>query len=513
MNNPFPAVSEEAILDWVGPRSFQLGRSYFEDGAILDPRLQGSTLKASCQGSRSQPYRVRVVYSAEGIEEADCSCPAGAGGRCKHVGALLLAWLDQPDAFRAAEELNTSLEQCSKSELIALIQQMLQVQPDLEALLKVALSGSGRDRTTLDPESYRRQIASAFRKAGNDWRAARRVEADIDLAMGTGDGFLDNADYANACIVYQAVHQGLMEHYEMMLDNQDYLWDVMNQCTDGLGECLGAADSDVAVRERSLQALFAMYRFNLDIGGYGFGDDPEAFMLELTTDEEKKTIAGWVRTAVLAATGPYDDHKRRAYSGFLLALEADLDDDAFLEICRENGRWADLVDRLLVLERLGEALAEAERVGDSDLLTLAGIFRQHGYDRRLESLVAGRIEKTHDHGLTTWLKDRYEERGELDEALALAQRLLEQRPDLAGYKNVRDLSQRLGIWYQSRSKLLAKWGRRPAIRPVDRCSPGRRCHRPRAESGAAIRSDIPLCQRPVASGGPGRGGDPSPGLH
>ena len=457
MRNPFSAVSEKNIRDWVGPRSFQLGRSYFEDGAILDPRLQGSTLRASCQGSRSQPYRLWVVYGTEGIEEAHCSCPVGGGGRCKHVGALLLAWLDQPDAFRAVEELDANLEQCSQSELIALIKQMLQVQPDLETLLELALSGSGRDRTTLNPDSYRRQIASAFRNAGNDWQAARRVEADIDLAMGTGAGFLDNADYANACIVYQAVHQGLMEHYEMMLDNADYLWDVMNQCTDGLGDCLGAADGDVAVRERALQALFAMYRFNLDIGGYGFGDDPEAFMLELTTDEEKNTIAGWVRTAMQTATGPYDDHKRRAYSGLLLALEADLDDDAFLEICRENGRWADLVDRLLVLERLGEALAEAERAGDSDLLTLAGVFRQHGYDRRLESLVIKRIETTHNHGLTAWLKDRYEERGELDEALVLAHRMLEQRPDLAGYRNVRDLSQRLGNWYQSRSKLLAEW--------------------------------------------------------
>ncbi|MYA04463.1 MAG: hypothetical protein F4Y37_07605 [Caldilineaceae bacterium SB0664_bin_22] len=104
MSTLFPAVNEEAISDWVGPQDFQLGHSYLEDGAILEPRLQGCTLKAWCQGSRSQPYRLRVTYSAEGIEEADCSCPVGGGGRCKHVGVLLLAWLDQPDAFRAVED-------------------------------------------------------------------------------------------------------------------------------------------------------------------------------------------------------------------------------------------------------------------------------------------------------------------------------------------------------------------------------------------------------------------------
>ena len=70
MSNPFPAVNEEAMSAWVGLRNFQLGRSYFEDGAILEPRLQGNTLKAWCQGSMYQPYRVWVAYSAKGIEEA-----------------------------------------------------------------------------------------------------------------------------------------------------------------------------------------------------------------------------------------------------------------------------------------------------------------------------------------------------------------------------------------------------------------------------------------------------------
>ncbi|MYD88939.1 MAG: hypothetical protein F4Y08_01175 [Caldilineaceae bacterium SB0662_bin_9] len=142
MGNPFPAVNEEAISDWVGPRSFQLGRSYLEDGAILEPRLQGNTLQASCQGSMYQPYRVWVAYSAEGIEKAHCSCPVGGGGRCKHVGALLAAWLDQPDAFRAVEQPDAKLEQLGKSELIVLIRQMLQVQPNLEVLLEAALPGA-----------------------------------------------------------------------------------------------------------------------------------------------------------------------------------------------------------------------------------------------------------------------------------------------------------------------------------------------------------------------------------
>ena len=113
----------------MGTRSFQLGRSYFEDEAVFDLRRQGDALKALCQGSMPQPYRLRVAFGAEGIEGADCSCPVGGGGHCKHVGALLLAWLDRPDAFRAVPELDADLERRGKDELIALIKQMLRLQP------------------------------------------------------------------------------------------------------------------------------------------------------------------------------------------------------------------------------------------------------------------------------------------------------------------------------------------------------------------------------------------------
>ena len=459
MSNSFPTVSEEAISDWVGSRSFQRGRSYFKNGAIFEPRLQGDTLKAWCEGSRPQPYHLWVVCDAEGIKAADCSCPVGGGGRCKHVAALLLTWSDQPDSFRAVEELDPNLERRSKSELIALIKQMVAVHPNLETLLESALSGDSRGSPLVDPESYRRQAASAIRSSidGWDWDGT----GGIGVVLGSGDNFLAKSDYANASIVYQAVAQEVFEHFEILHDDyhdDGYLYEAVNRCVQGLGNCLDAGDDDAVAREQALQGLFAIYRSELDYGGYGLGNGAEDLILEHATEVEKSVIAGWIRASMPAATGRYDGYRRQAYGGFLLDLEADhLDDDAFLEICRASGRLDDLVDRLLTLERLDEALAEADRAGDVDLLTLAGIFLAHGCGRKVEPMVAGRIETTNNHGLMEWLKDQHEERGELTEALVLAQRLLEQRPGLAAYQDVRELCQRLGIWQASRSKLLAEW--------------------------------------------------------
>ena len=455
MPNPFPTVSEGAISDWVGSRSFERGRGYFNSGAILEPRRQGNTLKAWCQGSRPQPYHLWVAYGAEGIKEAHCSCPVGGGGRCKHVAALLLTWSDQPDFFREVEELDTNLERHSKAELIALIKQMVGAYPNLEALLEAPPPEDGRSSPLVDPESYRRQVSFAIRTRFDDWGWGGA--GDIDTVLGSGDNFLAKSDYANAGIVYQAVAQEAFEHFELVHDDDEYLYGVVCRCVQGLGNCLTAEDGNAAARENALQALVEICRWDSDYGGYA-GKDAEDLILKHATADEKRVVAGWVRTAMLAATGQYDSYRRKAYGGFLLELEDDhLDDDAFLEICRESGRLDDLVDRLLTLGRLDEALAEADPARDSDLLTLAGIFGVHGHGRRLEPLVAKRIETTRHYGLLTWLKDQHEARGDLAEALVLAKQLLEQRQDLAAYQDVRELSQRLGIWQATRPELLAEW--------------------------------------------------------
>ena len=458
MSNTIPATSEGGISDWVGSRNLQLGRSYFKSGAIIDPRRQGNAVKGWCQGSMPQPYRLHVAFDADGIDGAHCSCPVGGGGRCKHVGALLLAWLEQPDAFRVMVELDTGLQQRSKAELIALIKRMLQLEPDLETLLEMDLPEGDRGSAPVNPEIYRRRVSSAFRHAGDDWMASQRVARDIGITLGDGDRFLALSDYTGAGIVYQVVAQGILEHYEMFSDEDGELAEMVGRCVEGLDNCLAGGGDDAAVRQSCLQTLFDIYRFDVDFGGGGLGEAAPDLILEHATDEEKSAMAGWARAAMPVGDSWSVGYRRRVYGRFLLNLEmARLDDDSFLEICRECGLLAELVDRLLTLERLEEAVAEADLAGDYDLLAVADVFRQHGCSLRVEPLLAQRIETSRDGRLAQWLKERHRERGELAEALALAGRLLERRPNLAGYQEVRELSQALGVWQESRPQLLDRW--------------------------------------------------------
>ena len=258
--------------------------------------------------------------------------------------------------------------------------------------------------------------------------------------------------------MYQAVARGILENYEMMPDEDGQLAEVVDRCVEGLGNCLAGGGDDAAVREGCLQTLFDIYRFDVDFGGVGLGEAAPDLILEHATEEEKGAIVGWVRAAMPRGESWTDGYHRRVYGRFLLDLEmAHLNDDSFLGICRECGLLAELVDRLLTLGRLEDAVAEADSAGDYDLLTLADIFREHGCARMVEPLLAKRTEASRDNRLAEWLKERYRERGELAEALALAGRLLERRPHLAGYQEVRELSQALGVWQESRQQLLDRW--------------------------------------------------------
>ena len=457
MSNTIPVSSESAISDWVGSRNLRLGRDYLESDAIIDPRRQGNAVKGWCQGSMSHPYRLHVAFGAKGIDEAHCSCPVGGGGRCKHVGALLLACLERPHAFRVVAELDTGLERRSKTELIALIKRMLQLEPDLETLLEADLPEGNERSAPVNPEIYRRQVSAAFRRGGDDWMAPQRVARDIELTLDVGDRFLALADCAGAGIVYRAVALGILEHYDTIPDEDGQLAEVVNRCVEGLGKCLAGGEGDAALRESCLQTLFDVYRFDVDLGGIGLGEAAPDLILEHATDEEKGGIAGRVRAAIPTGESWSDSYHRRVYGRFLLELEkAHLDDASFLGVCRECGLMAELVDRLLTLGRLEDAVAEADSAGDYDLLTLADIFREHGCARMVEPLLVKRIETSRDYRLSDWLKERYRERGELAEALALAGRLLERHPHITGYREVRELSQALGVWQESRPQLLAR---------------------------------------------------------
>src|SRR5260370_6280467 len=165
----------------------------------------------------------------------------------------------------------------------------------------------------------------------------------------------------------------MSENYNIYDNEGGDLGSILNGCVDEIKECLVNEQNDRELREKIMQLLLDIYEFDVESGGIGIGEDATDILVEHTTAEERRTIAGWVRD-ILSKVGN-NDWSKRAFGGFLLDLEADtLDDEAFLRISRETGRTEDVVDRLLALRRGHEDRRDAGHACSYSHMGVADLF-------------------------------------------------------------------------------------------------------------------------------------------
>jgi uncharacterized Zn finger protein len=453
MKENYPDLTVRDIQDWVGPASFSKGENYFYQEAIIEPRRRGMTLKASCLGSSAPSYRVQATLDQDGIAEAECSCPVGEGGHCKHVAALLLAWVYDPETFEESVEVETSLELRSKSELIALIRQMLQRYPDLEYLLKLPSPIKSRGQTAIDPGVIRQQVSRAFGGSGYKWSGRDLFEAarDLDELLNLAGQYLVQADCTNAAMIYRVVAEEIL-HFENIVagDESGRLGELVDDCVEGLGDCLESIQ-DTNKRQEILKAILNVHLWDIRMGGVGIGDNAPDILLENATTPEKELLAGLIRSALPGAR----EWGQETLGGLLLDLLADeLDDEAYLAICRQTGRLIDLVNRLLQLGCLDEALTETEKAKDYQLPTLADLFVQHGHGSLAERMMNARTDTSQDDRLIDWLKDYAIQQNDYPKALEWTKQQFQSRPSKTEYLEIKELAAQINQWPGIRTEMI-----------------------------------------------------------
>lgn len=453
-----PRFTISAIHRWTDETYFQRGQNYYEQGSIYEQRRQGMTIKSKCSGTQAPFYRQEVTFNGKGIESANCSCPVGGGGHCKHAVALLLTWVNDPDSFQEVEALDMVLEKRSKSELIALIQQMLEQEPDLESLLQLPFSAE--DDMPIDMKAIRRQAQQAFRGVDYDWGGhayTGEVEHSLQPLLNLAAEYSKRGNTENAAAIYATIIETIFDNDEVAMgDEEGTLLGLAQECAEAIGNCLPKIN-DPKKRREILETLFDAYKWDIQSGGVGAADGVPDILTEKTTPEERVEIAKWVREIMPKGTTWSDDYRRETLGGFLLDLEADtLDDEAYLKVCRQTGRLNDLIDRLLKLKRIEEAAEAARSAEDYPLLNTLGIFAAHKQADLAEKLVTERLERIKDTRLLQWLSTRRKEHGDWTGSLQLEERLFWQRPNVDQYKKLYKPAKELKQWNELRTRVVAE---------------------------------------------------------
>ena len=102
---PPPKLTEDHIAKLTDGKRFERGMNYWRDGWRLEGlQRDGWMLTGRCWGEQRH-YKVLAELTKIGIGKRSCECSDFHGRRlCKHLVALLLAWVHEPQRFKIVSE-------------------------------------------------------------------------------------------------------------------------------------------------------------------------------------------------------------------------------------------------------------------------------------------------------------------------------------------------------------------------------------------------------------------------
>ena len=280
-----PRLTEAYVRGLTSEKSFERGESYYQDGAIMDPVRQGMELSAYCEGSGYEPYHLSVSLAKGGVEDTSCTCPYDWGGICKHLVALLLAYVHNPEVFRVVPPLKEMLAQNSKEELIAIIDRMIKREPGLMAIVELAAATQqGRAGKSMNVAAYRRQALRALRHD-----SSRSIEKELRSLCDAAADLAEGGDLLNAGAVYHALLEEAVNSYDddmLSMDEDGDIAVLVDELAQGLIECLKNSNADEDTRRAWLQCLLEAELTDVELGGIDLVPSARDAILELATNEE-----------------------------------------------------------------------------------------------------------------------------------------------------------------------------------------------------------------------------------
>lgn len=158
-------ITESALEELAGDRSFERGLAYFRSGAV--ERLISHKNRINARVAGTEVYAVKLWPEGRRLGW-DCSCPMGQDGEfCKHLVATGLAWLaaagnNDAQTSSEIEAIRSFLETRDKHALVDMLTERACEDEDLAAQLLLAAQRHG----VSDPAALKEVIRKAFASSG-----------------------------------------------------------------------------------------------------------------------------------------------------------------------------------------------------------------------------------------------------------------------------------------------------------------------------------------------------------
>jgi uncharacterized Zn finger protein len=470
--DPWPKLTEAIIRQYASADSYQRGREYYTQGAVVHLVRRGQQLQAEVEGSQYEPYKVQIACDAGGIVQATCSCPYDWGGWCKHIVATLLAYLHDPTHVDERPAMHTLLAGLDREQLQALLLYLVEQQPELAEVIEARVQSKHmqpagdaltprRRRTPVDPNVFRRQVHAILRSL-NRMRASDaywQVEAVVDEVRQVLDqvkNFIVEGDGRNALAILEAITATYVGDWVELDDSDGEASAFFSELGAVWTDAILTGDLTAAERQAWGKKL-AQWQHEVD--DYGVDEAFEAAMAAAQQGWDYAPLVQVLRGEITdrgawegEAPSYADDlaiarltvlERQGRYQEYLYLAEAEGQTERYVIMLARLGRVQEAVDYgLQYLGTTEEALVLAKTLRECGELQSALQIAEHGLD-----LEGSRVT------LGTWLADLARAMGDTGRALDAALIAFRGAPELIAYQRVKELAGER--WPELQAQLLA----------------------------------------------------------
>ena len=230
---------------------FERGVKYFEQGRIRRPFVYRESLMAECQGTLPEDYHIRVDLR-EGNFVASCTCPY-AFGYCKHIAAVLIAWVKNPSMFKDLGQAESLLRRMDKGSLVEIVLDMVKYDPDVVYVINLRLL----PRAEL-PKFVQREMNNIFSGEYVDYLNVREVVKKLDIFREYASDIFDTGDPETAMTVLVPVIEAVIDGYTSLDDTDGLMRNFSAAVVDLYGNIIPAFRME-GERRRYLTAALEWY--------------------------------------------------------------------------------------------------------------------------------------------------------------------------------------------------------------------------------------------------------------
>lgn len=420
-------ITEAEIRSLATAQSYERGEDYYYTRAVADLQKRGDMVTADVSGSSYEPYHVTIEVGEDEIISTSCTCPYDWGGICKHIVAVLLSYVHQPEQVDKRPSVQELIANVNEADLREVLSDLLIAEPHLidrvEAKLetlaltktkgKTLKKGKPKTSATSRPasikgDSFRKQAQQVLRSFGyrNAYESGYDLANQMTNLLNKAKPLLDAGDGRNALLLLEAVMEPFIDCW-YDYDYEGEVGEVFIETEALFTEAILCADLSKQDRQEWKETL---KRWQADISDYGI----DAFDAAIAAAEQRweypplQAVLQGNITNKRTWEGEAPDYADDLAIARLNVSERQGRTQEYLYLAEAEGQTSRYLTMLVKLDRGKEAVQYARQYAgttDEAFILAKALYEHEQPEEAFEIAEHGLTLEGSKVALTRWLRD------------------------------------------------------------------------------------------------------------